>query len=70
MNDSKQDFFQPGDLVTLNKNLPNSPIMLVVKKEKALLKESGALRGFRCRWFTTNGALQEAVFNTKDLKLA
>ena len=26
-------FFQPGDLVTLKQDIPNKPIMIVVKKE-------------------------------------
>ena len=50
--------------------------MLVVKKETSLFKHEAKkedkkpiLIGIRCRWFTTNGELQEAVFNTKDIKL-
>ena len=27
-------FFQPGDLVTLKQDIPNKPIMIVVKKEE------------------------------------
>ena len=45
--------------------------MIVVKKEVSLLKnkisEDNVLKGIRCRWFTTDGLLQESVFNTKDL---
>lgn len=66
-------FFQPGDVVTLKQDIPNKPTMLVVKKETSLFKhanqEEGVLRGIRCRWFTTDGALQEDIFNTKDLIL-
>jgi uncharacterized protein YodC (DUF2158 family) len=47
--------------------------MLVVKKVNNLMKHSedkeGILRGIRCRWFTTDGRLQEDIFNTKDLVL-
>lgn len=64
-------YFQPGDVVTIKQNIPNKPIMLVVKKETSMFKhqntEEGTLRGIRCRWFTTEGALQEEIFNTKDL---
>ena len=64
-------FFMPGDLVTLKQDIPYKPIMIVVKKEVSLLKnkisEDNVLKGIRCRWFTTDGLLQESVFNTKDL---
>ena len=67
-------FFNPGQLVTLRQELPNKPIMIVVKKETSLFKhkeedKKNVLRGIRCRWFTASGELQEAVFNTKDLLL-
>lgn len=67
MEDSKV-FFMPGDLVTLKQDIPNKPIMLVVKKETYIYKkEDQSLKGIRCRWFTKDGVLQEEVFNTKDL---
>ena len=69
-------FFNPGDLVKLKKEVPNSPIMMVVKKETSVFKhdrkqtdKKPILIGIRCRWFTTNGIIQEAVFNTKDIEL-
>ena len=51
--------------------------MLVVKKETSIFKHDNkrvsdkkpVLIGIRCRWFTTDGTLQEAVFSTKDLIL-
>jgi hypothetical protein len=50
--------------------------MIVVKKETSLFKHDSRkenkrpiLIGIRCRWFTTTGAMQEAVFNTKDIEL-
>ena len=74
-------YFLPGDVVTLRQAIPNKPTMIVVKKEKKMItpkKQSGqasgivegkedSLKGIKCRWFTVNGELQEAVFNTKDL---
>jgi len=65
-------FFSPGDVVKLNKSIPNSPKMYVVRKETKIFKPSNNLRenfliGIRCRWFTEHGELQEAVFSTKDL---
>ena len=32
-------YFIPGDLVQLRQNLPNKPIMMVVRKETALIKQ-------------------------------
>ena len=65
-------YFVPGQLVTLKQDIPNKPVMLVVKKETLMLKHTSdykdnILKGIRCRWFTTTGELQETVFNTKDL---
>lgn len=65
-------YFLPGMLVTLKQDIPNKPIMLVVKKETLIFKHNredgdSVLKGIRCRWFTSNQELQEAVFNTKDL---
>lgn len=72
-------YFAPGELVTIRQELPNKPVMLVLKKETSMfylknkvtedkkVKEDNNLKGIRCRWFTTDGLLQEAIFNTKDL---
>ena len=69
-------YFNPGQIVQLKQNIPNKPKMIVVKKETSLFKHDQKkedkrpiLIGIRCRWFTTNGELQEAIFNTKDLML-
>lgn len=62
--------FLPGDLVTLRQELPNKPVMVVVRKESTIFRDENKnnnLKGIRCRWFTTNNELQEAVWNTKDL---
>lgn len=64
-------YFTPGQLVMLKHDIPNKPIMIVVKKETSIFKNASdsnnILKGIRCRWFTTSGQLQEAVWNTKDL---
>lgn len=67
--DDKQ-FFTPGMLVTLRQDIPNKPTMIVVRKETAIFKDqyqSTQLKGIKCRWFSTDGKLQEATWNTKDL---
>ena len=68
-------YFNPGEVVTLKQDIPNKPVMLVVKKETSVFKHDSKrlndkkpiLIGIRCRWFTTTGELQEATFSTKDL---
>ena len=67
-------FYKPGDIVTLKQDIPNKPLMIVVKKETSLFKNTmedkkNVLKGIRCRWFTTAGQLQETIWNTKDLIL-
>lgn len=64
-------YFTPGQLVTLRQDIPNKPTMLVVKKKVSLLKnnDENSLKGIECRWFTKDGLMQEAIFNTKDLIL-
>lgn len=62
--------YLPGDLVSLRQELPNKPVMIVVRKESTIFRDenrNNSLKGIRCRWFTTNNELQEAVWNTKDL---
>lgn len=70
INETKQ-FFLPGDVVTVKQDIANKPQMLVVKKVTKTIKmndsRSDFFQGILCRWFTTNGEIQEAVFNTKDL---
>lgn len=67
--EDKMMFF-PGDLVTIRQELPNKPVMVVVRKESTIFRDENKnnnLKGIRCRWFTLNNELQEAVWNTKDL---
>lgn len=62
--------FFPGDLVSLRQDLPNKPVMIVVRKESTIFRDeakTNSLKGIRCRWFTATNELQEAVWNTKDL---
>ena len=69
-NFEEKTFFKPGDIVTLRQDIPNKPKMVVVRKETTIFKDSyqnTQLRGIRCRWFSNDGALQEATCNTKDL---
>ena len=65
-------YFTPGMRVCLKQDIPNKPIMIVVEKKTSLFKHSpdtkgNILKGIQCRWFTKEGVLQEAIFNTKDL---
>lgn len=67
-------YFSPGDVVTIKQNIPNKPVMIVVKKETMSIRTGGIpnvsedyFKGIRCRWFTSDGVLQEAIYNTKDL---
>ena len=67
--ENDKTYFLPGDVVTLRQNIPNKPIMIVIKKETSFIKkeDNNILRGIKCRWFTSTGELQESTFNTKDL---
>jgi uncharacterized protein YodC (DUF2158 family) len=71
MNNETKQFFLPGDVVTLRQNIPNKPTMYVVKKMVKSIKldsiKNDFFQGILCRWYTTNGEIQEAVYNTKDL---
>ena len=70
--ENEKIYFQPGDVVTIRQDIPNKPTMLVVQKETREFKDGPNMRedfliGIKCRWFTVDGYLQEAIFNTKDL---
>ncbi len=65
-------YFKPGDIVQIKQDIPYKPIMIVSRVERSMIKKENrndALRGIKCRWFTENGFIQEAVFSTKDLIL-
>lgn len=61
-------YLKNGDCVRLRQHI-QSPTMLIVRKEVSLFKDNPTLKGFRCRWFTDSGLLQEAVFDARDLEL-
>ena len=62
-------YFQPGDIVTLRQDIGNVPKMIVVKKVTNMYKDrrEDTLIGIKCRWFTKDQHLEEAIFNTKDI---
>jgi len=64
-------FFLPGDTVTLKQDIPNKPTMYVIKKVTKSIRTQTIVndffQGILCRWFTSTGEQQEAIFNTKDL---
>ena len=66
-------YFVPGMVVTLKQDIPNKPIMIVDRKKSMTIHSEGdsnkVLQGIVCRWFTDNGFIQEAVFNTKDIQV-
>ena len=67
-----KQFFLPGDVVTIRQEIPNKPTMIVVKKVTRTIRIGGEekndlFQGILCRWFTKEGLLQEAIFNTKDI---
>ena len=70
----EKTFFLPGELCMVKQDIDNKPKMMVVEKVTRSLmnKETGMKEsmflGIKCRWFTTNGEFQEAVWNTKDLQ--
>lgn len=68
----EKTYFVPGQLVKLRQPLENSPVMIVTRIERNIMKnlnDKNLLKGVKCRWFTDNGFLQEATFSTKDLIL-
>lgn len=71
INNDDKIYFSPGQKVILRQDIPNKPIMVVSRIERSIIRKekNELLKGIRCRWFTENGFLQEAVFSTKDLQL-
>lgn len=64
-------YFTPGMKVRC-KAVSNSPEMYVLRKKELTFKDvedkNKVLQGIVCRWFTTDGTVQEALFCTKDLE--
>ena len=70
--EQEKTYFSPGQRVILKQEIDYKPIMVVQKVERNIIRNregNDLLRGIKCRWFTKDGFLQEAVFSTKDLKL-
>ena len=63
-------YFKPGQLVRLNKGLPNAPKMMVskIEKLKVSVTKDNLFLGVSCIWFSNDGKLQEHRFNSKDLE--
>lgn len=70
--ENEKIYFTPGDTVRC-KQLPDAPLMYVLRKKELTFKDvenkSKILQGIVCRWFTKDGFIQEAIFNTKDIEL-
>lgn len=69
-NQEDKIFYVPGDLVMMKQDIPNKPKMVVVRIERSIMKTNdgqGYLKGVRCRWYSDDKKLQEAVYSTKDL---
>lgn len=72
MQTEEKVFYTPGMIVQLKQDIPNRPLMIVVRKETAMFKyenKDNILKGIKCMWFTESGDLREHTFNTKDLKV-
>ena len=70
VNPEEKIFFTPGDMVQMKQDIPHKPKMVVVRIERSIMKNNEGkdyLKGVRCRWFSEDQKLQEAVFSTKDL---
>ena len=65
------NYLREGDLVTLNKDLPNKPVMMVFEIKKETMDEGSGpfkqLIGIKCIWFTKDMHVEKEVFNFKDL---
>lgn len=68
--DEEKIYFTPGMRVKC-KQVSNAPEMYVIRKKSLTFKDQDnkekILQGMVCRWFTDDGLMQEAVFNTKDI---
>lgn len=72
--ESDKLYYLPGDICEVKHKIPNKPIMVVKKKLTKMVRPGPAdirkdfLLGIVCYWFTLEGAYQEQVFSTKDLR--
>lgn len=66
-------FFNPGDLVTLKKDVDSKPSKMLVSTVDKIRRGSqevdkDRLLGITCVWFTSGGEVQKFRFDSKDLK--
>lgn len=64
-------YFKPGQVVTLNKKIPNAPTKMMVnkiEKLKVVATRDNLFLGVSCIWFSSDNKLQEYRFNSKDLE--
>ena len=69
----ENDFFVPGDLVIVNKDIANKPQMVVKEQSRTSNDfigkgKGGKFLGVKCWWFTDSLDYKEQTFNTKDLE--
>lgn len=64
-------YIKPGDIVRVNKEIQNRPLMIVeqIEKSKQATGNTETTTGIRCFWFDTKLALNKAKFNFKDLEV-
>lgn len=67
METKDKQYFLPGELVTIKHDIPDKPIMMVVKKVVTRFKSDNFFQGILCQWFSKDLKLQEHVWNTKDI---
>ena len=68
INDNKDIFFSPGDVVMLKQDIAYKPLMIVKSIDKiSETHEKPKLIGITCQWFNISMELQTARFSTKDL---
>lgn len=63
----EKNFFKPGDVVTINKEIDNKPKRMLVIGKGTNNKEE--LVGINCLFFDLKGQPFEYIFNTKDISL-
>lgn len=66
-------YYAPGQIVILrHKELNNREPMYIVEKTTRQYINNGVVQnvflGFKCRWISKDGVLQEAIFSTKDIE--
>lgn len=67
-----KEYFSSGDIVVVRQEIAHKPKMVVDGEVRSSADPggNGKLLGIKTWWFDTHGIKQEAIFNTKDIKLA